>query len=436
MKRIAILALMMFSIAAANAQEAVVLLNYAVMEKKYLKSEADSKDPKKSANPTTWFNRGKLMQDIYTIDLQYIQEGVDKTMLKLYYKEPKSTRIEGSGADAAEVLVYDRIEYYFVNGLLARWNKTKTIVPDPLHLALDSYQKTLELDTKGSLQKKLTEQLSLLKQQFKQNGINAYYSGNKAEAVLDFEKVLVINEMPMFAGEVDTVMIQYSAIIAREMNDFATAAKYYEQLAEMGWGGPNTYLNIKSDYIMLADTVSAITTMEKAFEVFPDTVAIVANLVDLYIRTGKIEQGLAKVDAAIASNPDKGELYYWKGRLMINLENDESSIDKAIEAYKTSLAKNETLYYSYYDLGFIYFLQGQDFFSQAGLEKDLKRRAQINEIATEKYQESIPLLENAVKYNDNNADLLRETYDTLKRVYYKLEMTDKYNEVNEKLKGL
>jgi hypothetical protein len=35
------------------------------------------------------------------------------------------------------------------------------------------------------------------------------------------------------------------------------------------------------------DTTNAILTMEKAFEKYPDTLNVVANLVDIYIKTKK-----------------------------------------------------------------------------------------------------------------------------------------------------
>lgn len=414
-----------------QAQEEVVLLNYASLQKKFQKSEADIQNPKKNINPAIWYNRGKLMQDIYLVDLQYVSEGIDKTMLKLYYKEPVSTRMEGN----YEVLQYPRIEYYFENGLLSRWKKSQSVTENPLEKAYEAYMKVLELDTKGSMGKKVKTQLDELKKQFKQDGINSYYSEDKAKAVKDFSMVLSINELPAFNGEIDTIMFQYSAIISRELGDYKSAAVKYSKLAKMGWGGPNTYLILKNDYIEMGDSAKALETLENAFEAYPDTLNVVANLIDFYIQAGEVTKGLEKIENSITANPDKGELYYWKGRLLINTEDDDR-IDKAIKVYEIAIEKSPDVYYAYYDLGFIYFLQGQEYFNQAGLEKDLKYRAEINEIGVTKYKECIPLLEKAAELNSTNKDMKRETLDTLKRVYYKLEMSDKYDEVIRKMNEL
>ena len=92
------------------------------------------------------------------------------------------------------------------------------------------------------------------------------------------------------------------------------------------------------------------------------------------------------------------------------------------------------MYYAYYDIGFIYFLQGQDLFTRAGDEKDKKYRESMMQIATEDYQKALPKLEKALELNKTNKEITKETLDTLKRVYYKLQMMDKYDEASRKLK--
>lgn len=434
MKRIVIIALVLGGFLNLNAQE-LVLLNYTVLSKKYEKSEAAINNEKKSVKPATWFNRGKLMQEIYKIDLEYLAEGTSMNQLKIYYKEPLKTE---NGEDGnTQILTYERIKYYMVNGSLSRWERTKMVTDDPLGKAYEAYVKTMELDTKGSFTDKVKDQMNKLKDDYKQDGINKYYSDDFTGALEDFEMVLKINDLKIFEGVVDTIMIQYSGIIAREMEDYKKSAMYYEKLTELNYGGPNTFLNIKNDYMALGDSAAALATVEKAFKKYPDTLNVVANLVDLYIKTGKVEKGIETVDNAIKENPDKGELYYWKGRLLLNTE-DDNRIDVALENYKKSIELNESLYYVYYDIGFIYFLQGQDLFSQAGLERDTERRAQITEVATEKYNESIPMMQKSLELNDGSREIKKETLDVLKRIYYKLYGVEdqRYKDIIEELDKL
>ncbi len=435
MKRLLFIALIFCGLSSVMAQEQVALLNFNVLQKKLEKSNEKIQNEKKATNAKTWFERGKLMQDIFDLDLEYVTDGMDPKMLKLYYKDPENIKTETKDGEKTEIYQYDRIDFYFKNNKLDHWVRKKEVTDHPLDKAFDAYQKTLDLDQKGKLTSKVKDQLILLKKEYQQDGINAYYAGESKNALADFESVLKIDNMDMFEGVKDTIMIQYVGIIAREMGDYKTAIKYYKQLADLGFGGPNTYLNIKNDYLSMGDTTQAIQTMEKAFAEYPDTLNIVANLVDLYIRTGKIDQGLKTVDDAISSHPQRAELYYWKGRLLLNSPG-EGNIDKAIDAYNKALERDPSLYYVYYDLGLIYFLQGQDIFKQSGEEKDPNRRDQINKIATDKYNDAIPMLEKALNLNTSNTEIKKETLDLLKRIYYKLGMTDKYNDVVNQLNNL
>lgn len=432
MKRLLISILILTGISAGLLAQEVVLLNYNTLERKYEKSLEKTQDEKHSVKSKTWLKHGELLQDIYKIDLEFLSEGVSEAELKLYYKEPASVTTETEGSVNRKILKYERMDYIFENGGLSRWVRKKSVVEKPLDLAWEAYRKALDQEDAGKVEAEIKENLTALKGQYMQDGINSYYKEQMGDALHSFEMVMNINELDLFEGVVDTVMVQYSGIIARELGQYEKAAKYYLQLAELNFGGPSIYLNVKNDFLEIEDSVKAIEVMEKAFEVYPDTLNVVANLIDLYIRTNKIEQGIAKVEQAIEGNPQKGEFYYWKGRLLLN-STDEDRIEKAVETYEKAIELNPNLYYVYYDIGFIYFLQGQDIFSQAGLEKDVERRKQINEIATEKYEEALPMLQKAYELNDANADIKCETLDVLKRIYYKLKMDDDYNRIIQEL---
>jgi tetratricopeptide (TPR) repeat protein len=419
MKRLLIVFLLFSGLTTAMAQTDVILLNYNTLEKKFDKSNEDIQNPKKNIKAKTWFSRGETLQDIFEIDIEFLSEGIDKTRIQLYYKEPKEVVTETlENGQKKEILKYDRIDYVLENGGMVYYVRKQSVTEDPLDKAFEAYKKAYELDKEGYADK-VKEKLIVLKNQYRREGINAYFANNSDKALADFEMVNKVNSLEMFEGVVDTVMIQYSGIMAREKEDYKKAIHYYEKLADLDFGGPATFFSIKNDYLAMDDTTNAILTMEKAFEKYPDTLNVVANLVDIYIKTKKIDEGITTIDKTIAKYPEKGELYYWKGRLLLNSE-FEDKIEQALGVYQTALEKDESLYYVYYDIGLIKFLQGQDIFSQAGLEKDIKRREQISAIATEKYEESIPMILKSLEYNDGNESVKSESLDILKRIYYKL----------------
>lgn len=438
MRKLATLAIIATAVIGLSAQESVVLLNPSTVKKKVEKSNAEIQDAKKSQKTATWLKRGDLFQDVFNIGLEQTQEGMDPTMLTLFYKQPinidKETMEDGS---LHETYVYESMKYLFVDGVLQQWERVNPISEDPLRVSIDAYKKAAEIDTDGKLETKIKDGFISVKALLKRQGVNYYYSDDYLGALAAFEDVLEINEQPLFAGELDTVMVQYAGIISREIagktkdNElYMKSIGYYELLAEAGYGGPNTYLQIKMDYMATGDTVSALETLLKAYTKYPDTVNIIANVADTYIQLKQIDEGIVFMETVIENNPAIPESYYWLGRMLINKEEVEA-IDKAIEAYNKAAEIDPTIFYIWYDLGYIYYLQGADFFERSHDETHEATRAKLIELGSEKYQAAIPILEKAYELNNENENVKFETLDLLQRIYYKEEMTTEYERVKE-----
>lgn len=443
-----------FAITQVNAQfdqsgESVTLLNYDRLERKVEKSNENIEHHRRGKRDRTWRKRGELFQDVFAQGIEQVQEGMGPNQLQIFYGEPnnveKETREDGTAVERYE---YDHIIYIFTNGTLLAWERKDPIHEEPLQEALRSYKKAMELDDRGRVPDKIKPNLEELKLQFKRSGVNYYYKENYQEALEKFKGVLAINDMPMFEGVIDTLMIQYTGIISREIanqNDsekmYKQAIKYYKKLAKLGTGGANTYLQLKLDYFALGDTTGAIEILKEGHEQYPDSVNIIANIADTYIVSNRIEEGLDFIEKVIKRNPDLAQPYYWKGRLLINKEEkepeegeelpEETNVDKAVKAYKKAAELDETLYYVWYDMGYIYFLQGADFYERASLVENDITREKLNELGTEKYKEAIPMLENAFEFNEANREVKYETLDLLQRIYYKEQMMDEYNRVKK-----
>lgn len=434
MNRLLIISLSIISFLNLNAQEAFIPLNFNALSKKIATSNNDITNPKKNVIAKTWVKRGELMQQSFLVDLEETIGGMPPYQLKLFYKEPlKETKEELNGV-TYDVLEYERMHYYFLDDALVMWKRIKSIEDNPLDKAFTSYVKAIELDKGNKLSDDIKTNLVNLKGHYNLVAINDYYSGKKELALVSFEKILEINKLPLLNGVKDTLMIKYAGIIARELGDYPKALDYYKQLSQIQ-KDPNTYLQIKDDYISIQDTANAILTMEEAFSVFPDTIAIISNVVDLYSRTNRIEDGISLINKSIERDSTNGLLYYWKGRLILKMP-DEDRIEKALEMYNKAIVKTPDLSYAYFDIGFIHFLVGQEYFLNAGEEKDLKMRELMNNEGLEKYKKALPMFDKAIELGKNDKVIIKESYDTLKRIYYKLQMMDKYEEVNQKLKAL
>ena len=438
MKKLLSLLLIASGVVALQAQECAqtdIMLNYNSVQKKVEKSNEDIQDPKHSAKDKTWFKRGELFQDVFMVGLEQVNEGMAPSTLTLFYSEPASIETETVDGSLRETYNYEHIQYIFVDGALQSWNRVDPIVDDPLETSMEAYFKALELDEKDKLGDKIKENLTELKNQLKREGVNYYYKENYDRALESFENVLKINELDLFAGEFDTLMVQYSGIIARDIANktgdeelYRKAIEYYKELADADFGGPNTYLQIKMDYLAVGDTVAALEILKEAYEKYPDTVNVVANIADTYIQMDEIDEGLEWMEQVLEQNPNMAEAYYWNGRLLINKE-DVEFIDRAIESYQKAGELDPDIFYVWYDLGYIYYLQGADYYDRAATEDDENMRDRLNELGKEKYDAAIPVLERAFELNEENPTVKFETLDILQRIYYKEQMMDDYNRV-------
>ena len=440
MKKLVTLVIIITTVISMQAQEpgsAIVLLNYNTVKKKVEKSDADIQDAKKNIKDATWFKRGELLQDVFMVGLEQLQEGMAPATVLLFYKDPTSIDEETIDGELHETYNYEHMTYTFVDGALQIWKRKDPIHEDPLNEAFEAYKKARELDIKGKLDPKIKENMAELKNQFKRDGVNHYYLKNYDEALGSFENVLEINNLDLFAGEVDTIMIQYAGIIAREIASktnnnelYLKAIEYYKQLTEVDFGGPNTYLQIKNDYLTIGDTLNALEILKEAYRKYPDTVNVIANIADAYILYKHIDEGIEFLDEVISNNPNIPEAYYWSGRLLINKEEVEF-IDRAIETYTKAGELDPTLYYVWYDMGYIYYLQGVDFYDRSNTEEHEATRVRLLELGKEKYSEAIPALEKAYEYNTVNETVKFETLDLLQRIYYKEQMMEQYNRVKD-----
>ncbi len=175
-----------------------------------------------------------------------------------------------------ETYIYEQIKYTFVNGNLQYYEKINPINEDPLRVSMEAYIKALELDEAGKLEEKAKANLDTIKDQLKRDGVNSYYKDDYKAALNCFENVLEVNNQPVFAGEFDTIMVQYSGIISREIASktdddelYKKAINYYEQLAEVNYGGPNTYLQIKMDYFAIGDTLAGTGSIKRRIRKIP-----------------------------------------------------------------------------------------------------------------------------------------------------------------------
>ncbi len=429
MKRIIIAAFLLIGISTAYAQEmATQALNYNILEKKLTKSDEAIVNEKAKLKANTWFNRGELLQDCHDVNIEFLRLGMSQTEVKLLLKEPNEIKTIEEDGKMTEQHVYDRIILIYENDVLGDWKETKVIHPDPLSEALKAYREALKLDEKDKLGEKIKENLDLLKGQAESDAVRYFTQKDYERAVAKFELIMEISRTDIYDGFLDTVIIYNSAIAAKNAGDHEAAAAFFETSTEIGYGGSDTYYLLKNEYMTLKDSVRALDALERGYAKYPDSTLVIFELVNYHLTSGNSDEGLKYLKIAEELAADNPSIFFAKGTLFEKMGDK----DNALAAYKQALEVDPEFFNAWFNIGALYFNNAVEMYELANQIEDLDEYNTAKAAADEELKLSVEPLETA--HNLLSTD--KSCMETLSTIYYRLQMTEKRDEVQAKLEKL
>jgi tetratricopeptide (TPR) repeat protein len=327
----------------------------------------------------------------------------------------------------------DWFNTYFAKGKLCQASfesenpKFKEFYPDPLQEAYTSYEKAMELDPKGNMKKKIITNMV-----YNSLAVNLYAQGSARfeakefeGALKSFETQIKITESDKYAGAIDTGMYYNAGLAAVNSGKFNEAIKYFEKCAEMKYLGITPYYQIYESWLGLGDTVKAESILTGLTEKFPGDKSITLQLIDLYIKSNKNEEALKYIKVAKEAEPDNYSLYFAAGIIFLN----QNRNDEAITELGKSIEIKPDLYDTQYGMGAAHINKASDMFVKANEIMDVKKYTEAIDQANLVYSKALPYMEKALELKPDDVYAMR----SLKELYYRLKMTDKYNAVKAKL---
>lgn len=303
----------------------------------------------------------------------------------------------------------------------------KKLYEDPLPEAFKEYQKAIELDEKGKLEKMVNLQYPLLSNDFIQLGIEMFQAGKHKKAMEAFEYSLEIGKTAMFDGAVDTNVVFNAGLSAYNAKLWDKAIVYFTQAKDLEYPDPNLYPLMKEAYMESGDTLSAVKCLQEGFEKYPENEGVIINLINYYIESGANEEALEYLNLAIESDPDNYSYYFGKGLAYEKMDR----VDEAIESYKKSIELNDDYFNTYYNLGALYFNRGVNLIEIANEIMDNEEYMKAKAKGDAEFAKALPYMEKGHEVNPEDVS----TMETLKILYYRLKIMDKHAEMDEKLKN-
>jgi tetratricopeptide (TPR) repeat protein len=377
----------------------------------------------------------------------FSQKGKVNAALNLIATEEFEKAIENLEAAQINEKTKDWPKTYYAWGKVyhalykSKKNDLKAKYDNLLELAYLNFKKASELDTLKKIGDIMDLDVFNLYQDLFSYGVKSFESKKFDQALKAWENALDIRKYSKLTRDViDSSTIYNCGIAAMNALNYNKAIEYFNKANEINYGGPNTYILLKSCYLSQGDSIKALDVIKKGFEKFQNDQAILIDLINYYLVSKNTKDALIYLDLAIQNDPKNASFYHAKGTLYDKM----NEYEKAIELYKKAIELKPDYFDAYYNLGAIYFNKGINLYKEANDELDAKKYEIKKNIADSVYIKAIPLFEKALEIipDDNfKRDNTLSTLDNLKNLYFRFktakpEYEAKYNEVINKIKEI
>jgi len=332
----------------------------------------------------------------------------------------------------------DWFNTYFAKGKLAQAvyeadnPKYSAYFQDPLGEAYASYEKAMELDTKGGVKKRIITNMiyNALALDLYSQGSKAFEANEYDAALKAFETQIKITESDKYAGIVDTGMYYNAGLAAINSKMYDQAMGYFQKCAEMKYMGITPHFQIYESMMGKGDTVKAEAYLLDLPNKFPGDNTITLQLIDLYLKSNRYDEALKYIKVAKENDPNNFSLYFATGIMYLN----QLKYDEAISELTRSIEIKPDLFDSQYGLGAAYINKAADMIKAANEIMDVKEYSKAIDIANAVYAKALPYMEKAHELNPDDIYTMR----SLQELYYRLRQKDpslnaKYEEMRAKV---
>lgn len=335
--------------------------------------------------------------------------------------------------DGAEVheKTKDWPKTYYAKGRLAQATyesndaKIRKLYDEPLMVAYNSYLKSIELDDKDRMSKMVILQIPQLSNDFLTWAGEEFEAENFKKSLAAFETLISLQKSDLYIGMFDTVLLFNAGIVAINAEEYDKALDYFEQCIEMEYGDSQPYEYMHSIYNTRGDMENAEKILIAAFEKFEDSPNVMLSLIQFYLVNEMDKEAMEYITMAKADDPNNYRLYWAEGVLYMKQERYED----ATVALAKSIELEPEFFDTQYNMGVCYYNMGVNMFEIANDILDNEKYNAAVEEAKEVFAKAIPYMEKALELNPDDV----ATMTSLKELYYRLQMTEKYDAITKKL---
>lgn len=435
MKKIALLAVAALLVAAPVFSQ----VSKEPWLKKIAKSDADITDAKKNIKSSTWMSRGKLFFEAETAIVKNLHELQSMQEVEFYLGVPKSKEQAEVGGMPYIVLGYPELAVYINNqGAVAAWKVTDEVYPGAIDKAFEAYTKAIELDAKGSDNKKIRDGIAGIYNYVYRQGSVYYILGEYEKSGDSFMRAYEVATSPAFP-DVDYSIVRDAGIA------YSFAGKFDKALNSFLAAEQGGYTNEGEIYSLIYDAIKAVSAeaasiregreyLKKGLMAYPTNDGIVERLADAYVLLGEnLDEIIPVLEQSIENDPQNPYLWNALGRIY----DKQGNYDKAIEVFNKLNEIMPDNYGVYFTLGALYARKGDvlnDKVNEQASKGKYVTQKQLDNARKEVYGawgEAIAPLEKAYELYPGDDALMMIRTITFRLRETSKEMKDKFNKYNE-----
>lgn len=398
--------------------------------------------------PKTWYKKGEIYITIHRVKNMVVnlKEGMTKEQVKQILGDPVFMRnAKNSKGVKMEKwsYTYDVALFFDDSGKLSEWNEPEggglRKIEATLPAAYEAFQKCIELDEKKEYSQASKLQLFVCGEQFYNEGVGYYNQKQYKDAIVMFERTISINNL---FGVQDSLATYNAAVSAELSNINDKAKKHYAKLISMDFKEPMIYSSLSRIFKEDGDTLKALEVIKLGRKRYPDNNALLIEETNIYLISGQNEKASANLEIAIERDPKNPNLHYVIGTQYFDklkemkYETDPKTYDqmfKTAEKYLTSAIELKPDYFeASFNLGALYVNEGVRLFEIADKMTDMKLYAAEQAKFEGIWTKAVLNMEKALSLNPEDFD----TLVTLKQLYARMKMTEKFKIVNDKLTSM
>lgn len=440
MKKILLIAVAAFMLAAPLTAQSSKGVNVDSYLKRIEKSDGDIANEKKNGKPAAWLNRGDLFAEIAVAPTLNLFRGMDEGTLREAYGDPNETTTETLDNVAYTTYVYDDFRAALnAEGLVAFWIPTTVIVENPLQEAYRSYLKAYELDSGSGTANKVKAGIETMANELKKQGDNYFARKNYKQTADDFSMAYEILLHPAVGADAKELnSLSYNAgqfyVLAYE---FPRARKFLDEALAKGYEEDgDIYFFLYFAYYGNDMEDRAVELLEQGVKKYPNNPKLIERLVEVYNdREGYDPRDIIPlVQNAIDMEPGNHLLWGGLGGIYLHLKD----YDKAAESFGKAVELSPNDFVNNYRLGYLHVEKANDILSSLneGGVTSYEDSKKVQDQALDEFEKSLPALEKAHQLDPDNAPTIK----LLKSITFRLrerpgigEKNAYYDELSKKL---